>query len=438
VDARASAYLEDVAPRPSPARPLKVAVLVDLAWGPQAGGHVKCWERLATAAACACEDIDLTVHFAGATPEIRPLGEHVRYVIEPPVFSTQRLGFLSHAPDHTDLAPWHPRLARVLPRYDVIHTTDAFFAYARTAVSVARRQGLPLVNSVHTNTPEYARLFTGQTVERVLGRGCTSRLLVERVGVGEWIERRMLRRLARHQDRCAFALFSRPDTLDAALPRLRSRAGLLRRGIDHSFFHPDKRDRDWLAAAHGVPRERFVIFTAGRINRGKNALFLVEIVEALLARGVDAHLLWAGEGELRETIRQRLGPRASCPGAVDPAHIARLHASAEIFALASRVEELANVTLEALSSGLPVLVATESGMGRVVLDGKTGFALPTATVGPWVEAIAALDAEPERRCRMGRVARRYAETHLPDWGEVLAEDLMPRWRQAARLRHLEG
>ena len=33
-----------------PGRPLKVGVLVDLALTPEAGGHVKCWQRLAEAA----------------------------------------------------------------------------------------------------------------------------------------------------------------------------------------------------------------------------------------------------------------------------------------------------------------------------------------------------------------------------------------------------
>lgn len=433
MDARALAFVEPPSVDEGSGR-LRIAVLVDLAWSPCAGGHVKCWERLATAAGRFADELDLTVHFSGPAREVRPLGESVRYVIEPPVFSTTRLGFLSHAPDHTDLAPWHPRLAQLLPRYDLIHTTDAYFAYARTALRVGRRSGIPLVNSIHTNTPEYARLFTAQTVERLFGWGGARRLLIERLGIDERIERRMLRQLAAYHQRCAFALFSRPEQRDAAMAALGGRAGILRRGIDRAFFNPAKRDRAWLAAAHGVPRERLVIFSAGRLNYGKNVLFLVEAVAALAARGVDVHLIWAGDGDLRETVRQRLGARATCPGTVDPAHIARLHASADLFALSSRVEELANVTLEALASGVPVLVAAESGMGRAVIDGETGFVLPTREPGIWVEAMAAFAAHPARREQMRRAARRYAERALPDWSEVLAEDLLPRWRQAVRLR----
>src|SRR5258708_3571608 len=102
------------APRPR----LTVGVLVDLIWSPHAGGHVKCWERLAAAALELPDRLDLTVHFIGDRRAVHRLGANVRYVLEPPVFSTERLRFLGDIPDHTDLAPWHPRVARALPFYD--------------------------------------------------------------------------------------------------------------------------------------------------------------------------------------------------------------------------------------------------------------------------------------------------------------------------------
>jgi glycosyltransferase involved in cell wall biosynthesis len=291
---------------------------------------------------------------------------------------------------------------------------------------------------VHTNTPEYARIFTAQTIERLFGAGRLSRGLINGLAVHARIEARMHRRLARYQERCAFALVSRPDQLAATTARLGGRAGLLRRGIDHRFFHPAKRDRAWLAAAHGVPPERLVVYAVGRLNRGKNVRLVAEAVAGLVARGVDAQLVCAGDGDLRPAILERLGPRATCPGNLDPEHVARLYACADLFAFASQVEEYANVVPEALAAGLPVLVAAESGMGRLVREGETGLILASADPGPWTEAMAALAGDPARRVRMGRAARHYAERHLPSWGDVLAEDLLPRWRQAALLAKRAG
>src|SRR6266567_4498294 len=111
-------------------------------------------------------DLALTVHFSGPQPRRIELSPSVRYVVLPPVLSTRRL--VREVPDHTDLAPWHPRLARALADYDVIHTTDAFFCYARTARRFARRHGTPVVSSIHTNTPEYARITTTKLLQRAL------------------------------------------------------------------------------------------------------------------------------------------------------------------------------------------------------------------------------------------------------------------------------
>src|SRR6185436_6939828 len=96
--------------------------------------------------------LDLTVHFSGAEEATHDVAPNVRYRIHRPVLSTASLPFLSHIPDHTDLAPHNPRLGNHLAGYDVIHTTDTF-AFARTAARVARRHGIPLVSSVHTTIP---------------------------------------------------------------------------------------------------------------------------------------------------------------------------------------------------------------------------------------------------------------------------------------------
>jgi glycosyltransferase involved in cell wall biosynthesis len=415
-------------------RKLRVGVLVDLPLGASAGGHVRCWERLAEAARDFADELDLTVHFTGTESARRELSATVRYRIEPPVFGTHRLPFLSHVPDHTDLSPWHPRLARQLRNYDVIHTTDAYFAYAKTALAVGQRENIPVVNSVHTNTPEYTRLFTTQTIERLFGDTFVSSVLLTRLHVARRMEQRMLHRLATYQRQCAFVLVSRPEQLGALRQSLDGRAGVLRRGIDRQFFHPSRRDRVWLAEHYGIPPQRLVILAAGRLNRGKNILLLAEAVALALRQGVDAHLICAGNGDDRAAVIERLGQRTTCPGSVEPAELARLYASADVFGLPSRIEESANVLLEALASGLPVLVARDSGMGRAVREGETGLLLPGGDASVWSQALAELAAKPAMRLAMARAARDDAEHSIPSWQEVLAQDLLPHWEQAARQR----
>src|SRR5207237_476017 len=163
--------------------------------------------------------------------------------------SSARLPFLSHIPDHTDLAPHNPWLTSRLRGYDVIHTTDGTFAAARTAARVSRWHGIPLTSSVHTTTPYYTRVFTAATVARVAG-------------------------------------------------------------------------------AFGIPPERKVVISVGRLDAIKNVLVLARAVRALVDGGADLHLLCAGKGPDREAVLSLLPARASCPGVLEPETLARAYASA--------------------------------------------------------------------------------------------------------------
>ncbi len=424
-------------PRSAPARAPRVGVLVDLPFGPHSGGHVKCWTRLAEAAQRHAGDLDLTVFFTGDRAREVPVADNVRYAIVPSVFSTARVGFLSHVPDHTDLAPWHPRIAAVLGRFDVIHTTDGYFTYARTALRVARRRRIPLVNSVHTNTPEYARIFTAQTIDKLFGDGLVARALRGGLRLPEFVERRMLRQLDRYHRACDFVLVSRPSQLEAVARVIPGRVGLLRRGIEHQLFRPASRNRDWLAAEFRIAPEKIVVLYVGRLNHGKNVGLVADAVASLVERGLPVHLFCAGDGDERAAILARLGSHVSCPGNLEREMLATIYASSDLFAFPSEIEEYANVVLEALASGLPVMVSARSSMGRLLVENVTGLVLPGDDAGAWAEAMDALVRDTARRRDMSNAARAYAERRLPSWDDVLATDLLPHWLEVVERRRHE-
>ena len=218
-------------------RRLRVGVLVDLEYSPAAGGHVKCWQRLAEAAVDIPDALDLTVHFNGPGKRELPLSPSVRYALLPPVFSTARLMRNSHFPDHTDIAPWHPQLARRLPHYNVIHTTDAFFCYTRTAVRFARTHGVPVVHSIHTNTPEYARITVDKLLRRRLGTGLAYRAATDCLGFPNWVGWFLERRLAKHLASVTAVVGALVGDAGAGHARGHHQI-VIRRGLDHGCFLP--------------------------------------------------------------------------------------------------------------------------------------------------------------------------------------------------------
>lgn len=411
-------------------KPLRVAALVDLPRSPEAGGHVKCWERLAHAAADGDLPLELTVYFSGRH-KVEVLGPGARLAHLPPLFSTAQLKFLPYVPDHTDLAPYHPRLARELAGYDVIHTTDAFFAFARTAESIGRRRGLPLVTSFHTDTPSYTRIFTRQTIEARFGASWPARKLIEDWNVPELQGRRMDQRLAQHLRRCSFVAATRAEDHALACSIVGAgRVGDLRLGVDKQMFGPHRADRARIEAELGLPKDQILVLFVGRLDVGKNIHTLVEAIAALRAEGAPLHLITAGVGPAAAEIRRKLGPAATVAGFVHPDRLARLYASVDLVALASEVEIRSMVGVEAMASGCPVLVSKKSGVAELFHHTP---AMRVVEGGPaaWASALRQIASNRQARAAMRMAALCYGRRKLATWREVLTDDLFSLWREAA-------
>ena len=411
--------------------PIRVAALVDLARSPHAGGHVKCWERLGQAAAGGGLPLDLTVYFSGPQA-VEDLGPGARFRSLPPVFSTERLNFLPYVPDHSDLAPYHRRLARELSQYDVIHTTDAYFAFARTAERVSRKHAIPLVTSFHTDTPSYTRIFTRQTIEHRFGGNWLARTLLDHWDIPERQGRRSERRLRDHVARCDRALSTREDDHELAVELLGAdKVESLRLGIDKALFGPHQSDRRGMERRYGIPPDQVVVLFVGRLDVGKNIHTLIAAMARLRAEGAPVHLIAAGLGPAAKDIHRELGASASVLGYVGPRELARRYASVNVLALVSEVEIRSMVGVEAMASGCPVLVSQASGVAPL-FNYTPAMRQVSGGVGAWTDALRAFCADLPCQDLMRAAALRYSREHLASWRRVLAEDLLPVWRRAAK------
>lgn len=411
---------------------LRVAALVDLELRPEAGGHVKAWERLAEAAARSRTDLDLTVHFEGETEAMDVLAPNVRVMTHRPVFSTRRLGMLDVIADHTDLAPFHPRLARAIEGADVIHTTDAYFAFARTARRVARRTGAALTTSLHTDTPGYTAIYTERVMRRLFGRGMLGRLLVERVRVPQRSADTMRARLEHHARACDWVLVGADHCANDDWSGLGGRVGRLRRGIDTTLFSPQRRDRARLAELYGIAPERIVLLFVGRVDVGKEAMTFAGAVRTLIDRGLPVHAVVAGSGSQSDAVQSLLGVHVSLAGNVPQRDLAQLYASADMLVFPSRIEVAPNVVLEAKASGLPAVVAPEGGGVFVHQPGVDAIVVAERDAASWAEVLEGLIADPARRQRLAAAGLDDIALRHPSWDRVLGEDLLPVWQSAGR------
>ncbi|NLN88239.1 MAG: glycosyltransferase family 4 protein, partial [Syntrophomonadaceae bacterium] len=93
----------------------------------------------------------------------------------------------------------------------------------------------------------------------------------------------------------------------------------------------------------------------------------------------------------------------------DRGDLAEAYQAADVFVFPSRIEGLPNVVLEAMSSGLPVIVTDLPGLKGVVESGENGIVVPIGDTGALSAAISDILHNNVTAQRIGRNARSYIE-----------------------------
>ena len=145
-------------------------------------------------------------------------------------------------------------------------------------------------------------------------------------------------------------------------------------GVNTSVFHP-RDDGDDLRQRLGVPKKPLVLY-AGRMSQEKNVEVLVKAIPGVLQH-LDAHFLFCGSGSLKNKMMDL----AKSLGVYD--HTTFIDFLAEkdyplvyglpdVFVMPAESELQSIVTLEAVTSGVPVVVVNKGAVRELALNG-TGF-----------------------------------------------------------------
>ncbi|WP_448533159.1 glycosyltransferase [Parathermosynechococcus lividus] len=415
--------------------PLSVAVFICLEWQPNAGGHVKCWERFAEAATQYPERVDLTIYFLGTTAQTIELSANVRYHLLQPQFSTQRLEILRQGAGLTDVAPFHRGLWRHLAQHQVFHLTDTF-SFAQTVRCFCQQQRRPLLSSIHTDLPLLTRTYSREIILRMSGRSWGSKLWqwlwLEQLKVDHWFSQRAERKVAgfmRASDRILVSRQQDYEWLMSFLPK--ERVYWFRRGIDRDRFHPRWRQPRWLREEYHLPDVPILLFV-GRVDASKNVLLMAAAAMELATQGYDFHVLVVGEGAQDREVKACLGNRVTLTGKVPQEKLGAIYASSDVFVFPSESETGPNVVVEARAAGLPVVISGFDG-GRKYVDasGVDGVVVFSRDPQVWAAAIAPLLADPSYRERMGTAAHAITQRTCPSWQEAFEADILSQWEAVA-------
>ena len=161
------------------------------------------------------------------------------------------------------------------------------------------------------------------------------------------------------------------------------KAEVVGNGVDTTRFYP--LDRQAARAELGIPRDARVLISVGGLVERKGMHRVIDCLPALIDRYPNLHYLIVGggspEGDNRADLdaqvkRLGLADRVRFLGNLPPDELKTPLSASDVFVLATRNEGWANVFLEAMACGLPVVTTDVGGNAEVVCRPELGTIVP--------------------------------------------------------------
>ncbi|MFT3780927.1 MAG: glycosyltransferase family 1 protein [Nibricoccus sp.] len=234
-------------------------------------------------------------------------------------------------------------------RPDLVHiATEGPLGYS--ALSAARKLGIPVTSGFHTNFHQYGGHYGFRFVRRfALG---------------------YLRRF-HNRTRCTLVP---TEELRSRLSRLKFKnLAVLSRGVDARLFSPARRS-EALRKSWGAAADDPVVINVGRMAPEKNLDLAVETFRAMRLINPRSKLVLVGDGPLRGPLQAKY-PDFIYTGMLEGEALATHYASADVFLFPSLTETFGNVVTEALASGLVVAGFDYAAMRQHVTNAVNGWSV---------------------------------------------------------------
>lgn len=306
---------------------------------------------------------------------------------------------------HNGIEVWHPRYP-LLPRVGMTSAPWLMAQAAAPAVARLIRDGFDFdLIDAHYYYPDgvaaalLARKF-GKPLA-ITARGTDLNLIPQHA-----LPRRMIQWAARQADASIGVCAALMEVL-RGWGISENKLHVMRNGVDLQRFSPIDpmlaRQRTRLGAGP-------VLLSVGHLIERKGHHLAVEAMPRILREHPQARLVIVGEGEERariEATAQRLGvaDHVQLQGAVPNTELAMWYSAADALILASSREGWANVLLESMACGTPVVATRIWGTPEVVASDTVGRLVDRRDGDAIAQAVLALLASPRDRAAV----RRYAE-----------------------------
>lgn len=287
-------------------------------------------------------------------------------------------------------AAWRVRRAMRAFAPDLVHCATEFVV-GRMGMWAARRLGVPVVTSYHTDFARYAAAYGTP-----------------------WLERPIRAAIRRFHAQAARTFTPGRSALEDLAAMGIAHGHLWGRGVDGALFAPARRDEAVRARILGdAPADACLIGCVSRLAPEKGVDVVLEAFRlAVQEVGADRlRLVIAGTGPAAAALTAAAGHGVTFLGTLARAtELPALYASCDVFAFASLTETLGLVVLEAMASGLPVVATPALGVAESLRDDVNGLAVPPRDASAMAAAFVRLARDHALRRRLAHGALATAAT----------------------------
>jgi 1,2-diacylglycerol 3-alpha-glucosyltransferase len=296
--------------------------------------------------------------------------------------------------------------------FDLLHIQTPFIAHY-SGVALARRLGIPTLESYHTFFEQYLDKYVPLIPSA-------------------WL-RLAARKFSAAQCNDVDALVVPSRAMLEVLQRygVKTPAAVIPTGIELAQFSVGDGPR--FRARYGIPPERPVLVHVGRLAFEKNIDFLLRVLARVKAQVPDVLLVVAGEGPARRGLERQASALGLTGNTFFVGYLDRdgpledCYCAGDAFIFASNTETQGLVLLEAMALGVPVVSTAVMGTKEVLAEGR-GCLIAEEDEQDFAQKCLRLLGDPGLRADLSRAAVAYAASWaasaladrlLDFYGEVL-------------------
>lgn len=275
-------------------------------------------------------------------------------------------------------------------RPDAVHVaTEGPLGWS--AVMTARKLGIPIISSYHTNFQNYSSHY----------------------GLG-WLKKFITSYLRQFHNLTMATLVPTRALSESLQNSGYHHVSVMSRGVDITKFNPERRSST-LRKSWGVDDQDLVLLYVGRLAKEKNIYQVLDSFLAIKKKLPTTKLVFVGDGPLRN-ILQNFCPEAIFAGTQIGNDLAAYYASGDIFLFPSLTETFGNVVPEAMASGLGVVSYAYAAAANLIEHNENGVLVDLNQPSLFIQSALALACDGSK---LHHIRKQVAASvaHL-DWDEV--------------------